>query len=367
MNCFIRLLLLFSCGLTMSAWAACHRDVNDPVSVSTITLPEQLLVNSSPYAPGEILYDSGFLAGSESEVAILDCNPIYYIGFFYQSAPQTGQDVGNYVYPTTVPGIGVRVITHNQTGPYDYLRAINNEWVKGQGSLEESDHTMRGSAYRLQLITTGGNIASGELTLPSPLARVEFREHRVNSSQGDVVSQLNVTSTSIDVRALGCAADVASLNFTMGDIQVSAFDATGKAGEVQQQVNLSCEPGTNATLSVIAATPAEGDTANNTGIALSNAGSAGVAKGVGVQLNLRGADYDSGENGIPINTPLQLCASHRTVDSEKGYRHFSGDIHNPDGCQRYVTLNFKANYYRTLPTITPGRANAAGTLNLTYN
>ncbi|WP_312980269.1 type 1 fimbrial protein [Atlantibacter sp.] len=367
MKLFFRLLLLFSCVFPVNGWAACHRDVDDRVSVSTIVLPTQLLVNSTPYAPGEILYDSGYLAGSESEVAILDCNALYFIGFFYQSAPQTGQATGNYVYPTTVPGIGVRVFTHNQTGPYDFLRAISNEWVKGYGSTAQSDHTMRGSAYRLQLVTTGGNIASGELNLPSPLARVEFREHRDASSQGDIVSQLNVTSTSIDVRALGCTADVASLNFAMGDILVAAFDATGKAGEVQQQVILNCEPGTNVSLAVIAAAPAQGDTANNTGIALSNAGSEGVAKGVGVQLNLRGADYDSGANGIPINTPLQLCASHRTVDGEKGYRYFSGDVHNPDGCQRSVTLNFNANYYRTLPTVTPGRANAAGTLNLTYN
>ncbi len=152
--------------------------------------------------------------------------------------------------------------------------------------------------------------------LPSPLARVDFRERESESSNGDIASQLNVSSTSVDVKAMGCTADTASLNFVMGNIDAAAFDNSVQVGEAQKTVTLSCEPGTNVTLEV-QAPAASCDTANNTVIALSDSGAPDVATGIGVQLNLKLASggYDSGKTGLPMNTPIPLLTSRRSVDA----------------------------------------------------
>lgn len=82
------------------------------------------------------------------------------------------------------------------------------------------------------------------------------------------------------------------------------------------------------------------DTANDSVIALTGAGSAGVSKGVGIQLLY---------NGTPLrrNTNIVLKTS-------------SGGAEFPAGA-------FTSRYFQTQGTVYPGSANATATLNLTYN
>ncbi|EPO1790488.1 type 1 fimbrial protein [Cronobacter turicensis] len=358
--------LLFVSLLSTATHAACERRRADDISVSSVHLPEHILVESGNYAQNTVLYDSGYISGSDDEVEIHNCNQGYYVGFLYLNAPQTGSTLGMHIYPTNLEGVGVRVFTLNQAGPYDDETTIDNDWRRGDGSLFGNNHTLRGSAYRLQLVATGGRIGSGRLTLPSPLARVDFRERESESSNGDIASQLNVSSTAVDVKAMGCSADTASLNFIMGNIDAAAFDNSVQVGEAQKAVTLSCEPGTNVTLELQAAAARGVD--NNTVIALSDAGSPNVAAGVGVQLNLKLASggYDSGKNGLPLATPIPLLTSQRTVNVDQRYSYFT-DPSNPGGAGASETLLFTANYYKTGTEVTPGIANAAGTLTLSYN
>ncbi|WP_368542615.1 type 1 fimbrial protein [Enterobacter soli] len=354
--------------LSFSSRADCNRDRNDSVSVSTISLPDHILINSGSYAKGTVLYDSGFVAGSDNSVTIKDCYQTYYVGFIYLSAPQTGSTLGDNIYPTSLEGVGVRVYALNQAGPYDGARAIDNSWQVGDGGILYSSHTLNNSSYKLQLVATGGAISSGALTLPSPLARVDFRENKTMTSSGDIASSLSVSSSQVNVRAMGCIADRASLNFDMSDINVARFDAASRVGGVTQSLNLACEPGTNVALTVQAPPVADGDNQNNTLIALSQDGASGAADGVGVQLNLRLASgsYDSGQNGLPLNAPLAILSSQRVVNGSEGYTAFS-DAGNPGGAQASETLTFTADYYKNKATVTPGRANAAGTLTFIYN
>ncbi|ELY2782583.1 type 1 fimbrial protein [Cronobacter turicensis] len=361
------ILLFFFSLLSTTTHAACERRRGDEISISSVHLPEHILVESGGYAQNTVLYDSGYVSGSNDEVEIRNCNQGYYVGFLFLNAPQTSASFGDHIYPTNLDGIGVRVFTLNQAGPYDDETTIDNDWRRGDGSLFGNNHTLRGSAYRLQLVATGGKIGSGSLMLPSPLARVDFRERESESSNGDIASQLNVSSTSVDVKAMGCTADTASLNFVMGNIDAAAFDNSVQVGEAQKTVTLSCEPGTNVTLEV-QAPAASCDTANNTVIALSDSGAPDVATGIGVQLNLKLASggYDSGKTGLPMNTPIPLLTSRRSVDAALGYSYFTDPAH-PGGAGASETLLFTANYYKTGAGVMPGKANAAGTLTLSYN
>ena len=46
----------------LAVQAVCHR-TDDTPSQSYVAMPQQLLVSSKNYAPGEILYDSGYMSG----------------------------------------------------------------------------------------------------------------------------------------------------------------------------------------------------------------------------------------------------------------------------------------------------------------
>ncbi|MBC1185319.1 type 1 fimbrial protein [Kluyvera sichuanensis] len=353
---------------SFSSSANCRRDSNDSVSISTIALPDNIVINSRGYAIGTILYDSGFVSGSDNRVTIERCVQNYYVGFLYLSAPQTGSTLGGNVYPTNLDGIGVRVYTLNQAGPFDDARAVDNAWLVGDGALLTSSHTLNNSSYRLQLVATKLNIASGTLTLPSPLARVDFRESKSMSGDGDIASELVVSASQVAINAMGCTADVASLNFAMGDINMTQFDSNRRVGGVTQTMNLACEPGTEVTMTVQAAQLTEGGNADNTLIALSQDGSSSVASGIGVQLNLRltSGKYDSKEEGLPLNTAIPLLTSSRVTNVEQGYTRFA-DASNPGGAAESELLTFTADYIKMQDAVTPGQANAVGVLSFIYN
>lgn len=67
----------------------------------------------------------------------------------------------------------------------------------------------------------------------------------------------------------------------MGSVDVSSFDNQQTVEGPEQSVGLSCEPGTNVTLKFSGAV-ASGDNDNGSVFALTDAGSDGVATGVGV-------------------------------------------------------------------------------------
>lgn len=56
---------------------------------------------------------------------------------------------------------------------------------------------------------------------------------------GDVASELVVSASQVAINAMGCTADVASLNFAMGDINMTQFDSNRRVGGVTQTMNLA--------------------------------------------------------------------------------------------------------------------------------
>ena len=347
------LFILFS----QQSLAACARGggifADKSISTSTIALPANLIVESRNYTAGETLYDSGWKSGSNSDLTISGCGRNYVVGFFYLNNPQVDSPAGTQVMPTNITGLGVRVTAQNQAGPYDSAMPIENNWYTGDRG---SDHEIHNSQYKVELVTLGGPISSGHLTFGSPLAQVEFRESSSHSANGDVASNVALTNTNVAIKAMGCNADVSSINFAFGSIKMAEFDSTTKiAAPDTQTVTLSCESGTNVSLS-LNATPAAGNNGNNTVIALTGEGNTDVANGLGVQLGLQSSGYNSGNNGLPLNQNITLFTSSR-----------NGSTYTSGGTSAQEQLIFSASYFKTGSLVTAGSANASASITLTYN
>ncbi|MFG6652991.1 type 1 fimbrial protein [Scandinavium sp. M-37] len=361
------------------AQAKCNRDNSDDhPTISTISLPSQILVSSKNYSGGEILYDSGYISGNDGELTIKNCSNNYYVGFHYNMTHLAGvSPVLDGVFPTSLPGIGIRTYTLNQAGPYDMERIIDNSWQQGDG---ESDHTLNNSSYRVQLVATGGPITSGSITDIGKLATVEFREGQSSSNDGDNASELFLTATDVQVIAMGCSASVSEVNFAMGDIDVSAFNSSPVVEGPPQNVSLSCVAGTNVTLGLTGVNAVtEGDSQDGTVIALTNDGSGTTATGVGVQLSVSTSalprTYLKPNNTITLFQSSRVSAADWSDGadaagqsiSDQGSASSFTDSANPGGASESEAITFYANYYKTAATITPGSANAVGMLTLQYN
>lgn len=350
---FFILFILFS----QPSFANCARGggifADKSISTSTIALPANVVVESRSYSAGDPLYDSGWKSGSNSDLTISGCGRNYVVGFFYLNDPQVDSPGGTQVMPTNIPGLGVRVTAQNQAGPYDGAMPIDNNWHDGDRG---SDHELRNSQYKVELVALGGPISSGQLSFGSPLAQVEFRESRSHTAYGDVASNVALTNTNVTIKAMGCNADVSSINFAFGSIKMAEFDSTTKiAAPDTQTVTLSCESGTNVSLS-LNGTPAAGNNANNTVIALTGEGNADVASGIGVQLGLQSSGYNSGSNGLPLNQSVTLFSSSR-----------NGSTYSSGGTGSQEQLIFSASYFKTGAVVTAGSANSSASITLTYN
>lgn len=360
------ILLLLACLLPAYSWA-CQTGANLG-DIALTNLPPQILVNAGSYSAGTILYDSGQI--THPTTSITDCRGWLYALFGWNSG-NAGTLVGDNIYSTSVPGIGIRVkFWLNITGEYggdtddfnaDYnVHYIGNEDLylgKPNGYGDDKASTYYAPTYQVQLVATGGAIASNStLTLADPISTVSI----LDLDGTMAISQLHVTgSTKIQLTPMGCTASTGSLNFTMGSISTNVFDLSSKAGYAEQSLILTCEPGTRVTM-VINATEATGDSPDHSVIALTPGDN--VATGVGVQLNTRGVP-------LSLDTPYRVFPYNRTTVTNPGadasYTIFT-DPDNPGGAAASNTMTFIANYYKTGSKVTPGIANASGTITFTY-
>ncbi|HBM3288636.1 TPA: type 1 fimbrial protein [Klebsiella michiganensis] len=360
------ILLLLTCLLPDHSWA-CQTGTNQG-DISLTNLPPQILINAGSYSAGTILYDSGQL--THPNTSFTNCQGSVYAKFEWGSG-NAGTLVGDNIYATSIQGIGIRVkVWLNITGEYDYDKddfkadysvhyiGDNDLYIGAPYGLGDSwASTNYAPTYQIQLVATGGAIAnSSTLTLADPVATVSVKDDHGTM----IISQLHVTgSTKIQLTPMGCTASSASLSFPMGSVSANVFASSSKAGYAEQTLILSCEPGTRATM-VINATETTGDSPDHSVMALTPGDN--VATGVGVQLNI---------NGVPLslNTPYKVFPYNRTTvtnpGAEASYLIFT-DPDNPGGAAASNALTFTANYYKTGSKVTPGIANASGTITFTY-
>lgn len=360
------ILLLLTCLLPAYSWA-CQSGANLG-DIALTNLPPQILVNAGSYSAGTILYDSGQL--THPYTSVTDCRGWLYAQFVWNSE-NAGTLVGDNIYSTSVQGVGIRVkVWLNITGEYagdkdDFNADYNVHYIgdadlylgKPNGYGDDKASTHYAPTYQVQLVATGGTIASNStLTLADPISRVSI----LDLDGTMVLSQLHVTgSTKIQLTPMGCTVGSTALNFPMGSISTNVFNLSNKAGFAEQTLILSCEPGTRVTMR-INATETDGDSPDNSVIALTPGNN--VATGVGVQLNIDGAP-------LSLNTNYRVYPYNRTTVTNPGadasYLIFT-DPDNPGGAAASNALTFTTNYYKTGSKVTPGNANASGTITFIY-
>ncbi|WP_064558765.1 type 1 fimbrial protein [Buttiauxella brennerae] len=349
--------ILLSICLFNSCEAACQRGgdmtANKNISVSSVSLPANIVVESRNYSPGEVVWSQGPITGSNSNLTITGCSNGYHVGFLYTGGGEKTASVdANGIVPTNIAGLGLRIYAQNQGGNYDGKHPIDNAFVSGDGS--DKDHTLKNSAYFVELVATGGKITGGQLTFASPIAQVEFSEDGSESGRGDIASQLNLSSTNVAVKAMGCTADVSELNFDFGKVDINEFESkTTVGGAPDQTINLACEPGTNISF-YIQGPLAQGNNPNHSILGIMQGGLT-VASGVGIQIDLKAGSYDSAGKGIPLNSFLQLFTSTRDGDTITG------------GAAANEALTFSAKVAKVEDDVTVGKVNTFATMSLSYN
>lgn len=362
---FLLVLLLIS---PCYVWA-CNYGLNGG-DVFIANLPPKILLSAGSYSSGTVIYDSGKIYHSQTDV--LNCTGNLYARFTWTSGMANAL-IGNNIYATSVPGVGVRVnVWLNTTGEYGGsstpFNADSSEHHIGDAdfSLGKTTlfvhyaHTNYSPVYQLQLVATGGKINSNSsLSFTDPVSTVAIKD-----SEGEfVISQLHISgTTNIQLVPMGCTASTTALNFPMGSVKTSEFNLSNKVGSAQQTLTLTCEPGTNVQMR-ISATEAEGDNPDHTVIALTPGEN--VATGVGVQLNLNGTPLSVNTSTYRVFDPINRTTVTNS-EAEAGYTIFS-DPNNTGGASGTDTLYFSTNYYKTGSEVTPGTANASGTITFTYN
>ena len=347
MKKLILLLILALCPVY--SWAACTGTNYGDVSMTN--LPEKILVNAGSYTAGTVLYDSGKITRSQTE--LLNCEGSTYAVFAW-SSNNAGALMGDNIYATSVQGIGIRVkVWLNISGEYGddtddfspdsqvhYIGDVNYYLGKPTGLFDSFASTHYTPAYQLP-----------------PVATVSAKDKKGTIA----ISQLHISgTTSIQLIPMGCIVGSNNLSFSMGSINASEFNTATKVGSARQSLSLSCEPGTNVSMRVAAAS-ASGDNPDNTVMALTAEQNA--ATGVGVQLNLNG-------KALPLNTDISLYTSSRATVTNSGadasYSYFTNPD-SPGGAAAMQTLALSTNYYRTGSAVTAGTANATGVITFTYN
>lgn len=239
---------------------------------------------------------------------------------------------GGRIYKTNLPGLGIQLggLTSGTAGKGWIGSGDNIDGNVNQGAFSTSTSVPRtwtgGAAvtfYKIDEMSSGVlNQKVGSLILGNATswARPEV--------------PVNITGMSVTV--LACSLTTPTVAAPLGNVYATAFTGVGSTtGNADFNLGLNCAAGTKVNVTMNGTQ--NSDTANTSVLALTGAGSAGVAKGVGAQI-------------LYNNTPLN-------IDSRLLLKTAAGGIE---------TFPFKARYYQTLNNVLPGSANATATLNITY-
>lgn len=233
-----------------------------------------------------------------------------YTQFTYPGAAPTG--IAG-VLSTNIPGIGIRAQYNTLTPTANYIPGNSMGTVNGSSSIDIVKTGATGS----------GTLAAGQVW-------------KVFVDNGATALSLMLNGGSITTVA--CSITTPNVNVPLAPALSSAFTAVNSTrGDYPFTIGLSCDAGAriNASLSFTQNT----DTSNTSVINLTNAGSPGIATGVGIQLLY-------GSTPLQNNTNIVLKTS-------------AGGVEFPAGA-------FTARYFQTKSAVTTGDANATATLNLTY-
>lgn len=225
----------------------------------------------------------------------------------------------NGVYNTNIQGIGLRLSSglSGKLLPYDSSQGANSYAAIPNGIIAEL------------VKTSSGAVSSGSITVGT-LAKTSI-VGVMYTAELDMGNNL--------ILPVVCSINTPSLTFPIGNILASSFGSsvgtTPSGAQNTQNLGLNCDPQANINISLSGTQ--NPDIGTTSVLALTGQGSAGVAKGVGVQILY---------NGTPLALNNRIVLKKSTGGQE--------------------TFPLVARYYQTKTAVTTGTANASATLNLTY-
>lgn len=246
-------------------------------------------------------------------------------------------DVPGYpgVRRTQYPGIGIRWATQ----------------PTGMASINHSLYSFNSGASRW---TTSGKVVNGLdvydsvqfIRIPGELVASTISSRVFSYSYSSVDTSVPITPLTTHTLTGGAtqigACDVISSNLiaSLGLVDVKAFNGVDTfAGAATFSIPLNCTAGTKVNVRIDPAAGGIGVPGKQGVLALNSAGTAGVARGVGIQVLL---------SGNPVTLGAAMAAG--TPSTTGSY---------------FVPMT--ARYYQTEGSIQPGEANGTATFTMTYN
>lgn len=346
-NTMVTMFILAFAILPQTAFAAVPHCPATPLPEKLYNMPYGVKVEVNK---GEVVGDVLYTYNVPGGVAYLTCyqdevsnNPLMAEGVI-SSAPSWGgmvdSPLGVPIYTTSQDGVGVRITVRPGYGVDDYYATRGVSYYPAAYSSQMVD--VGGTQRQLNTYHTPGVTVEYVKTGVIELGYMAVAEIARLKAQGSPLGAMQTIATVNSGNTLfiskGCAITTPTINIPLGNITAAAFTAVGSTpGSQNFNITLDCVAGIKVTGSLGAIQNA--DTSNTSVIALTGAGTTGVAGGVGVQILRNG-------------TPMTIGTSITIV---------------PSATSGPQNIEFTARYYQTLTQVLTGDANATVTLNLTYS
>ncbi|GKX60779.1 fimbrial protein [Leminorella grimontii] len=305
------------------AFASCSFSGGGGTIETTIKTPSVIYVKRNA-EPGTILFDSGWVSGGNSKVSC-SWTSTATVGY-YGATPAS--PYGNGVITSTNSSVGIRLYYSNSNDT-SYGQVVPSERSSSSFYDGMIANTYTPAAYyRMELVLVD-TVREGTITMYSPLALTTYDP--VTTTEAYASNPINIYPQS-----LSCQVNTTQLQVPLGDVQSNSLTQVGATTVSKDfQIGLTCESGT--IVSVAMTGTQNGDTSDDSVLALTNAGQSGVATGLGVQI-------------LQDSQPLHIGETRMVVSS----------------ANTSELLNFTARYYQTRPKVTPGSANTTALLTMVY-
>lgn len=304
------IMLLFLQAIPLSVWAACSYSDPSPIDLS-FSLGDVIVQRDAPI--GSVIA-TGKVPNPNFAACTAGPGQMNF-AMVYNGANTTSMPG---VYRTNVPGVGISLANQNNGGYFDFSSPASFRSIDGIGFY--------GNAYNnLKLVKTG-DITSGVLA-PGVIGTIYG---------DDKITAIQISTPAVTIVSAACSISTPKVNVPLEDVLAGSLTSIGSTAKPKKfDVGLSCNAGArvNAMLTGVQNT----DSSAAGVLQLTNAGSEGVATGVGIQIL-----YNNAAMALNNNIVLKTSVGGQEM------------------------LPFTAQYYQTKNSVTSGSANATATLNLTY-
>ncbi|HCA5526351.1 TPA: type 3 fimbria adhesin subunit MrkD, partial [Klebsiella pneumoniae] len=243
-------------------------------------------------------------------------------------------DLGNKIYSTNVPGIGMRFSRGGETVNIVYPDVFSSR------VYYTTNYSLEGSRFTLEIIKTAATTGSGTL------AAGKYTSYDLESGSNPIL-ETYLSASAITVVSPSCSVlSGKNMNVDVGSIRRTDLKGVGTtAGGKDFNIDLQCSGGLSETGYANISTSFSGTLATSTtatmGALLNEKAGSGMAKGIGIQV-------------LKDGSPLQFNKKY-TV----------GRLNDQE--TRYITIPLQARFYQYGPTTSTGEVESHMIFNLTYD